>query len=73
MGQPHGKPIEDSQLPSAIRAPRGVDGGGGQITRAGVVSTLGKIHKNIQKTIQNKKFMDAFSPNYNSIQKGLGK
>ena len=69
MGQPHG-PTEDSQLPSAIREP---GGGGGSITRAGVVSTLGKIHKNIQKTIQNKKFMNAFSPNYNSIQKGLGK
>lgn len=69
LGQPHG-PTEDTQLPSAIREP-GTEGG--SITRAGVVSTLGKIHNNLQKTLQNKKFVNAFSPNYNAIQKGLGK
>lgn len=68
LGQPHG-PTEDTQLPSAIREP-GAEGG--SITRAGVVSTLGKIHNNLQKTLQNKKFVNAFSPNYNAIQKGLG-
>ena len=66
LGQPHG-PTEDSQLPSAIREP---GGGGGSITRAGVVSTLGKIHKNIQKTIQNKKFMNAFSPTTTQSKRG---
>ena len=47
LGQPHG-PTEDTQLPSAIREP-GAEGG--SITRAGVVSTLGKIHNNLQKTL----------------------
>lgn len=38
--------------------------GGGELTQAGVETTLGKIHENIQRQLNNKKFKNAFMMDY---------
>jgi nicotinamide riboside transporter PnuC len=44
---------------------------GEKLTKEGVESSIGTIHNNIQRQLKDKKFQDAFTPNYGGIQRGL--
>lgn len=45
----------------------------GKLTKSGVLNTIGKVHENVQKQLNNKKFRNAFMMNYSKIQGGLQK
>lgn len=47
--------------------------GVGKIDRNGVLGTIGKVHQNIQKQLNSKKFKNAFMMDYEKIQGGLQK
>ena len=46
---------------------------GDKLTKSGVLNTIGKIHENVQKQLNKKKFKDCFQMNYTKIQGGLRK
>ena len=46
---------------------------GGKITKSGIENTIGKIHGNVQKQLNNNKFRNGFQMNYPKIQGGLQK
>ena len=47
--------------------------GGGKLTQGGVINTIGKIHENVQRQLNNKKFRNAFALDLNKVQGGLQK
>ena len=67
-GQMHG--IGQPHVQQSVDANKGAGGG---INQGGVLTTIGKISQNIQRQLENKKFKNAFSMNYNGVQSGLQK
>ena len=53
--------------------PQATEQQGSTITQNGVVSTIGKVHQNVQKQLGNKKFRNGFTMDFNKIQGGLQK
>lgn len=48
-------------------------GNGEKLTKGGIVNTIGKIHENVQKKLNEKKFRNSFQMEYGKIQGGLQK
>jgi hypothetical protein len=70
-GGPHVSP-QKAQPPSPQPS---VENGNGEskITQNGVLNAIGKMHENVQKQLNDKKFKNGFMMNYSQIQGGLQK
>lgn len=54
-------------------SPENPEDNGKKITQSGVINTIGKIHENIQKKLNDKKFRNSFQMDYGKIQGGIMK
>lgn len=77
-GQPHNHNANGGKItktPRSLQPQPEFSGGSSEndISTAKVNSTLGTIHNNIQKTISNPKFKNAFMLNYKMVQGGVQK
>lgn len=73
-GGPHIDKGQVQQEPQSQQGqPQATGQQGSTITQNGVVSTIGKVHQNVQKQLGNKKFRNGFTMDFNKIQGGLQK
>lgn len=70
---PKGGPHGHQQLQKQPPAPSADAQGGGKLTQSGIVNTIGKVHGNVQKQLNNQKFRNSFMLDYSKIQGGLQK